>query len=279
MKKILAAAMAVVTALSLGACASSAAKSGGTESAKDTSAESAKGASSENVGEAKAEGSYAGKTLIMATNAEFPPYEYHEGKDNVGIDVEIAKAVAEQMGAKFEVSDMAFDAIISAVDSGKADFGAAGMTVTEDRKKNVDFSDTYATSVQSVIIPENSDIKSIDDLKGKKIGVQQGTTGDIYATKDYGKDAIQPFPKGVDAVLALGAGKVDAVIIDGNTAKAFVADQKGLKLLDSAYAEEEYAICVKKGNTELRDGINAALKELKASGKLDEIVAKYIKAD
>jgi len=279
MKKILAAAMAVVTALSLGACASSAAKSGGTESAKDTSAESAKGASSENVGEAKAEGSYAGKTLIMATNAEFPPYEYHEGKDIVGIDVEIAKAVAEQMGAKFEVSDMAFDAIISAVDSGKADFGAAGMTVTEDRKKNVDFSDTYATSVQSVIIPENSDIKSIDDLKGKKIGVQQGTTGDIYATKDYGKDAIQPFPKGVDAVLALGAGKVDAVIIDGNTAKAFVADQKGLKLLDSAYAEEEYAICVKKGNTELRDGINAALKELKASGKLDEIVAKYIKAD
>ena len=279
MKKFLTAAMAVMTALSLGACASSAAKSGGTESAKDTSAESAKGASSESAGEAKAEGSYAGKTLIMATNAEFPPYEYHEGKDIVGIDVEIAKAVAEQMGAKFEVSDMAFDAIISAVDSGKADFGAAGMTVTEDRKKNVDFSDTYATSVQSVIVPENSDIKSIDDLKGKKIGVQQGTTGDIYATKDYGKDAIQPFPKGVDAVLALGAGKVDAVIIDGNTAKAFVADQKGLKLLDSAYAEEEYAICVKKGNTELRDGINAALKELKASGKLDEIVAKYIKAD
>lgn len=276
MKKFLTAAMAVVTALSLGACASSAAKSGGTESAKDTST---KDASSENAGEAKAEGSYAGKTLIMATNAEFPPYEYHEGKDIVGIDVEIAKAVAEQMGAKFEVSDMAFDAIISAVDSGKADFGAAGMTVTEDRKKNVDFSDTYATSVQSVIVPENSDIKSIDDLKGKKIGVQQGTTGDIYATKDYGKDAIQPFPKGVDAVLALGAGKVDAVIIDGNTAKAFVADQKGLKLLDSAYAEEEYAICVKKGNTELRDGINAALKELKASGKLDEIVAKYIKAD
>lgn len=276
MKKILAAAMAVMTALSLGACASSAAKSGGTESAKDTST---KDASSESAGEAKAEGSYAGKTLIMATNAEFPPYEYHEGKDIVGIDVEIAKAIAEQMGAKFEVSDMAFDAIISAVDSGKADFGAAGMTVTEDRKKNVDFSDTYATSVQSVIIPENSDIKSIDDLKGKKIGVQQGTTGDIYATKDYGKDAIQPFPKGVDAVLALGAGKVDAVIIDGNTAKAFVADQKGLKLLDSAYAEEEYAICVKKGNTELRDGINAALKELKASGKLDEIVAKYIKAD
>lgn len=276
MKKILAAAMAVMTALSLGACASSAAKSGGTESAKDTST---KDASSESAGEAKAEGSYAGKTLIMATNAEFPPYEYHEGKDIVGIDVEIAKAIAEQMGAKFEVSDMAFDAIISAVDSGKADFGAAGMTVTEDRKKNVDFSDTYATSVQSVIVPENSDIKSIDDLKGKKIGVQQGTTGDIYATKDYGKDAIQPFPKGVDAVLALGAGKVDAVIIDGNTAKAFVADQKGLKLLDSAYAEEEYAICVKKGNTELRDGINAALKELKASGKLDEIVAKYIKAD
>lgn len=274
MKKILAAAMAVVTALSLGACASSAAKSGGTESAKDASSESAGEAKA-----AKAEGSYAGKTLIMATNAEFPPYEYHEGKDIVGIDVEIAKAVAEQMGAKFEVSDMAFDAIISAVDSGKADFGAAGMTVTEDRKKNVDFSDTYATSVQSVIVPENSDIKSIDDLKGKKIGVQQGTTGDIYATKDYGKDAIQPFPKGVDAVLALGAGKVDAVIIDGNTAKAFVADQKGLKLLDSAYAEEEYAICVKKGNTELRDGINAALKELKASGKLDEIVAKYIKAD
>lgn len=228
---------------------------------------------------ATAAGTASGKKLIMATNAEFSPYEYHDGNDIVGIDVEIAKAIAEELGAEFEVSDIAFDAIIPSVQSGKADFGAAGMTVTEDRKTQVDFSQTYATAIQSIIVKEDSPIQSIDDLNGKVIGVQQGTTGDIYATDDYGEDMVQRFPKGADAVQALATGKIDAVIIDNNPAKIFVQQTSGLKLLDTAYAEEQYAICVKKGNQELLDGINKALSDLKSSGKLDEIVGKYIKAE
>ena len=222
----------------------------------------------------------------MATNAEFPPYEYHDssqvgpdGSDIVGIDAEIAGAIADQMGMDLVIEDIAFDSLIPELQSGKADFVAAGMTVTEDRLVNVDFSDTYATAVQSVIVTNDSDIASVDDLAGKKIGVQQGTTGDLYATDDFGDENVDRYPKGVDAVQALVQGKVDAVIIDNEPAKVFVGDNEGLKLLDTAYAEEEYAIAVKKGNTELLDQINAAIAELKDSGELESIVAKYITAE
>ncbi len=288
MKKMTAIAMAALAALSVTACGSSgtaettaAATTAAAEEAATTAAGTEAADATDAAEETKAAGdsSYAGKTLIMATNAEFPPYEYHDGNEIVGIDVEIARAIAEQMGADFEVSDIAFDSIIPAVQAGKADFGAAGMTITEDRMTQVDFSDSYASAVQAVILKEDSDIASIDDLQGKVIGVQQGTTGDIYSTDDFGEDNVQRFPKGADAVTALQTGKVDAVIIDNNPAKVFVAQNEGLKLLDSPYAEENYAICVKKGNTELLDGINAAIKELKDSGKLDEIVAKYITAE
>ncbi len=285
MKKMTAIAMAAFAALTVTACGSSSTTST-TAAATTAAAEETEAATTAAGTEAAAEeteaagdSSYAGKTLIMATNAEFPPYEYHDGNEIVGIDVEIARAIAEQMGADFEVSDIAFDSIIPAVQAGKADFGAAGMTITEDRKTQVDFSDSYASAVQAVILKEDSDITSIDDLQGKVIGVQQGTTGDIYSTDDFGEDNVQRFPKGADAVTALQTGKVDAVIIDNNPAKVFVEQNEGLKLLDSPYAEENYAICVKKGNTELLDGINAAIKELKDSGKLDEIVAKYITAE
>ncbi len=285
MKKMTAIAMAAFAALTVTACGSSSTTST-TAAATTAAAEETEAATTAAGTEAAAEeteaagdSSYAGKTLIMATNAEFPPYEYHDGNEIVGIDVEIARAIAEQMGADFEVSDIAFDSIIPAVQAGKADFGAAGMTITEDRKTQVDFSDSYASAVQAVILKEDSDITSIDDLQGKVIGVQQGTTGDIYSTDDFGEDNVQRFPKGADAVTALQTGKVDAVIIDNNPAKVFVEQNEGLKLLDSPYAEENYAICVKKANTELLDGINAAIKELKDSGKLDEIVAKYITAE
>lgn len=285
MKKMTAIAMAAFAALTVTACGSGSTTST-TAAATTAAAEETEAATTAAGTEAAAEeteaagdSSYAGKTLIMATNAEFPPYEYHDGNEIVGIDVEIARAIAEQMGADFEVSDIAFDSIIPAVQAGKADFGAAGMTITEDRKTQVDFSDSYASAVQAVILKEDSDIASIDDLQGKVIGVQQGTTGDIYSTDDFGEDNVQRFPKGADAVTALQTGKVDAVIIDNNPAKVFVEQNEGLKLLDSPYAEENYAICVKKGNTELLDGINAAIKELKDSGKLDEIVAKYITAE
>ena len=216
--------------------------------------------------------------LVMATNAEFPPYEFYEGKEVVGIDADIAAAVAEEMGMELEIEDMAFDSIITAVTSGKADFGAAGMTVTEERQRSVDFTDTYATATQVIIVKEDSAIAGPDDLTGKKIGVQLGTTGDIYAD-DIEDATVERYNKGFEAVQALQQGKIDAVVIDGEPAKEFVKEAEGLKILDEAFTEEEYAIAVKKGNDELKEKINDALANLKESGKLDEIVAKYISAD
>ena len=218
-------------------------------------------------------------TLKMATNAAFPPYEYKEGDEFVGIDIEMAAAVAEKLGMELEVLDMEFDSIITAVQQGEADVGIAGMTVTEERLEEVDFSASYATGVQSVIVPEGSEIASIDDLVGKKIGVQLGTTGDIYATGDYGSDNVTQYGKGADAVIALKGGDVDAVIIDNEPAKAFVAENEGLVILDTEYAIEDYAIAVSKDNTELLDKINAALEELTADGTIDAIISKYIKAE
>lgn len=218
------------------------------------------------------------ETLVMATNAEFPPYEFYEGDKVVGIDADIAAAVAEEMGMELKIEDMAFDSIIAAVTSGKADIGAAGMTVTEDRLENVDFTDTYAKATQVIIVTNDSAIAGPDDLTGKKIGVQLGTTGDIYAD-DIEDAEVERYNKGFEAVQALQQGKIDAVVIDGEPAKEFVKEADDLKILDEAFTEEEYAIAVKKGNDELKDKINEALKSLKDSGKLDEIVAKYISAD
>lgn len=251
------------------------------ENAEDTSAEE-----TEATEETEASAGGEGGTLVMATNAEFPPYEYHDssttgpdGSDIVGIDVEIAAAIAEKMGKELVIEDVQFASIIPELLSGKADIGAAGMTVTEDRLVNVDFSDTYATAVQSIIVTDDSEIAGPDDLVGKLIGVQEGTTGDLYSTDDFGDDMVERYLKGVDAVQALLQGKVDAVIIDNEPAKVFVSENDGLKILDAAYAEEEYAIAVKKGNTELLDQINSAIAELKESGKLEEIAAKYITAE
>ena len=218
------------------------------------------------------------QTLIMATNAEFPPYEFHEGDDIVGIDAEMAAAVAEELGMDFQIEDMAFASIIPAVDSGKADIGVAGMTVTEDRLQNVNFSDTYATATQVVIVKEGSAIAGPDDLTGKKVGVKLGTTGDIYAS-DIKDAQVEQYNKGFEAVQALTQEKIDAVVIDGEPAKEFVRDAEGLKILDEAFTEEEYAIAIAKDNEELLEKINGALAALKESGKLDEIVAKYIKSD
>lgn len=217
-------------------------------------------------------------TLVMATNAEFPPYEFHEGDDVVGIDADIARAIGEEMGMEVKIEDMAFDSIIPAVTSGKADFGAAGMTVTEDRKKNVDFTDTYATATQVIIVKEGSDIAGPDDLTGKKIGVQLGTTGDMYVS-DIEDATVERYNKGFEAVQALTQDKIDAVVIDGEPAKKFVESAEGTKILDEAYTQEEYAIVVAKDNEELLEQINGAIADLKESGKLDEIVAKYITSD
>lgn len=224
-----------------------------------------------------------GDTLVMATNATFPPYESVSGDDIVGIDVDIANAIAKKLGKKLKIEDVSFDSIIAGVQNDKYDFGMAGMTVTDERKKNVDFTESYAKAVQVVIVKEDSDIKSIDDISSKnKIGVQQGTTGDIYASDTvenggYGEDAVTKYNSGPDAVQALLSDKVDCVIIDNEPAKAYVAANQGLKILDSSFADEEYAICVKKGNSQLKNDINKALKELKDDGTIDKIVSKYIK--
>ena len=217
--------------------------------------------------------------LTMATNAYFPPYEYYEGSDIVGIDAEIAKAVADKLGLTLKIEDMEFDSIITAVSTGKADMGLAGMAVTEERKQNVNFSDTYATGVQVVIVAEGSDIKSVDDLQGKKIGVQLATTGDIYCCDDFGTENVEEYNKGNDAVMALLAGKVDAVVIDNEPAKSFVAANEGLTILDSEYVTEEYAAALNKENTALLEAVNGALAELKADGTLDSIINKYIPAE
>lgn len=217
-------------------------------------------------------------TLVMATNAEFPPYEYRDGDNIVGIDAEIAQAIAEDMGLKLEIEDMQFDSIIAAVQSGKADIGIAGMTVDEDRLQSVDFSLPYTTAAQVVIVTNDSPIASPADLEGKTIGVQLGTTGDIFAG-DIENAAIERYNKGFEAVQALGQNKVDAVIIDREPAKVFVSENEGLKILDEEYTVEEYAIAIAKDNQELLEQINASLTKLKDSGKLQEIIDKYISAD
>ena len=217
--------------------------------------------------------------LTMATNAYFPPYEYYEGEEIVGIDADIAKAVADKLGLELKIEDMEFDSIITAVQTGKADMGLAGMTVTDERKQSVNFSDTYATGIQGIIVSEDSDIATVDDLAGKKIGVQLSTTGDIYASDDYGEDNVEKYNKGADAVMALTQGKVDAVIIDNEPAKNFVASNDGLKILDTEYVTEDYAACINKDNAELLDAVNGALAELKEEGTLQQISDKYITAE
>lgn len=222
--------------------------------------------------------------LIMATNAEFPPYEYKEGDKIVGIDAEVAKLIADKLGLELEIADVDFDSIIPGVQSGKYDMGMAGMTVTDERKEKVNFSDSYATGVQVVIVKEDSEIKSIDDLEGKKIGAQQGTTGYIYASdtpenNGFGEENVTGYQNGALAVEALKGGKVDCVIIDNEPAKAYVAANEGLKILDTEYVTEDYAICFAKENTELQEKVNDALKELIKDGSVKKVVDKYIKAD
>lgn len=217
-------------------------------------------------------------TLVMATNAEFPPYEYREGDQIVGIDAEIAQAIADDLGLELVIEDMAFDSIVPAIQSGKADIGVAGMTVTEDKLQNVDFSVPYTTAAQVVIVTNDSPITSPADLTGKTIGVQLGTTGDMFAG-DVENATVERYNKGFEAVQALGQNKIDAVIIDREPAKVFVTENEGLKILDEDYTVEDYAIAIAKGNDELLGKINDSLTKLKDSGKLQEIIDKYITAE
>lgn len=226
--------------------------------------------------------SEAKEKLVMATNAEFPPYEYKEGDEIIGIDAEVAQAIADKLGMELEIVDTEFNAIIPGVQGGKYDMGMAGMTVNEERLESVDFSTSYATGIQAIIVKEDSEITNADDLFADgadyQIGVQMATTGAIYAADDFGAEHVQEFDKGAAAVQALVSGKLDCVIIDNEPAKAFVEANEGLKVLETSYAVEDYAICFAKGNTELKDKVNTALEELIADGTVQKIVDKYIPA-
>ena len=279
MKKIsrrsfLAAAGLSVAALALTACGGSASS---VASSVASSASSAAASTSAAAGELTTV--EAGK-LTMATNAAFPPYEMTtDAGDFEGIDIETAQAIADKLGLELQIDDMDFDAALLSVQQGKADIVMAGVTVTDERKAVMDFSDSYATGIQSIIVPEGSDIASPDDLAGKMIGTQRGTTGYIYCSDDFGDNAVVAYDDGLTAVQALNNGQVDAVVIDNAPAKEFVAANPGLVLLDTSYAEEDYAIGMAKGNTALEDAVNAALEELKADGTLQSIVDKYITAE
>ena len=281
MKKLSAMLMAGAMMMSLAACGSSAssASSEAVSSEAASSEVASSAASSEAASAAELTTVTPGK-LTMSTNAAFPPYESTDDNGNfVGIDVDVAAAIAEKLGLELQVDDMDFDAALLAAQNGKSDLVMAGVTVTEDRQLVMDFSDSYATGIQSIIVKEDSDIASPDDLADKMIGTQRGTTGYIYCSDDFGDEHVTPYDDGLTAVQALVNGQVDAVVIDNAPAKEFVAANPGLKILDTSYAEEDYAIGVAKGNTAMLDAINGALEELKNDGTLQAIIDKYIKAE
>lgn len=224
--------------------------------------------------------------LHMSTNAAFPPYEMTTDDGGFeGIDVEVAQAIAEKLGLELVVDDMGFDAALTAVQTGQSDIAMAGITVTPEREEVMDFSDSYATGVQVVIVKEDSPIQTVDDLaNADMIGCQAATTGYIYCSDTpenggYGEDHVTAYENGALAVMALVNGQVDAVVIDNEPAKSFVEQNEGLKILDTEFAVEDYAIGFAKGNTALRDAVNAALSELIADGTVQSIVDKYITAE
>ena len=248
------------------------------------------GSSNDNAG-SNTDGQEAGVTtvqsgkLIMSTNAQFPPYEMvadgegFNGTGYEGIDVEIASAIAEKLGLELIVDDMGFDAALLAVQNGGSDIAMAGITVNDERLAVMDFSDSYATGIQAIIVKDGSDIQDIEDLEGKKIGGQRATTGMIYCADDYGEENVTAYDDAAIAVQALLNGQVDCVVIDKAPAESYVAANPGLQLLGTEYANEEYAIAVDKGNTALLDAVNGALAELTEDGTVAAIVEKYIPAD
>ena len=278
MKKTLSIALIAAMALGLAACGSSS-SSTSTESKVESTAESTVASSGDFTTVEEGE-------LHMATNAAFPPYEMTTDDGGFeGIDVEVAGKIAEKLGLTLVVDDMDFSSVITSVQSGKEDIAMAGLTVTDERKENVDFTDSYAEGIQVVIVPEDSDITSVDDLSNDKmIGCQEGTTGYIYCSDTvenggYGEDHVFAYTNGATAIQALLSGKVDAVVIDNEPAKEFVAQNAGLKILDTEFVSEQYAIGVSKDNPELLNAVNNALKELQDDGTVQKIVDSYISAE
>lgn len=234
--------------------------------------------------------------LVMYTNAAFPPFEYAEGSKVAGVDVDIAQAVADELGVKLEVKDVKFATIVGAIKSGKADIGAAGMTITKERKKSVDFSDPYAKSVQYMIVANDSSFETLDDLAGKTIGVQEGTTGDLICSDETGeikgddgkkeRDGILPgaevkrYANAIVAAQDLKNGRLDAVVIDKLPAESITEKNSEFKTFEVVYADgsktaEEYGIAVAKGNDDLVKVINDVIQKLNEEGKIDEFIIKH----
>ncbi len=281
MKKILALMLALCMVFALAACGEAA--SDPSEAPESEAPASEVPASEAPASEAPAaDGEFTtiveGK-LTMSTNAQFPPYEMTTDDGGFeGIDVEIATAIAEKLGLELDILDMDFDSALLAVQQGKSDIVMAGVTVNEDRLLVMDFTDSYATGVQVVIVKEGSDV-TIDNMGEGLIGTQRGTTGNIYCTDDYGEDHVVAYDDGFTAVQALMNGQVDCVVIDNAPAQEFVKNNAGLAILDTEYAVEDYAIGLNKGNTALLDAINSALAELIADGTVQSIIDKYIPAE
>ncbi len=280
---LLAASMCVVLLAACGSNGSADANKGAASSAPAASAAASGDKADGDAAEVKTIES--GK-LIMATNAQFPPYEMVADGDGVngtgfdGIDIEIAAAIAEKLGLELQVDDMDFDAALTAVQQGKCDLVLAGLTYNEERAQLMTFSDSYAQGVQAIIVKDGSDIATADDLANAgMIGTQRGTTGYLYCTDDFGEDHVAAYDSGAAAVQALLNGQVDAVVIDKMPAETFAAENDGLKVLDTAYTTEDYCAAVAKDNEALVKEVNAVLAELKADGTLDQIVAKYINAN
>ena len=282
MKKVFALALTVLMVMSMFAGCGSSNTAKTTTAATEAPATTAEATAAETTAAATAASELktveAGK-LIMSTNAAFPPYEMVADDGSFeGIDVEVAGAIAGKLGLELVVDDMDFDAALLAVQQNKSDIVMAGVTVTEDRQLIMNFSDSYATGVQVVIVKEGSDV-TLDNLGEKMIGTQRGTTGYIYTSGDYGDDHVTAYDNGASAVQALLNGQVDCVVIDSAPAEAFVAANAGLTILDTEYVTENYAIGVNKDNTALLDAINQALAELTADGTIQAIVDKYITAE
>ena len=213
--------------------------------------------------------------LIMVTEAGFAPYEYYDGGEIVGVDVDIAKEIAKYLGKTLVVKDIAFDSIINEVKTGKADFGAAGISYSDDRAKNVDFSINYSVSKQVVIVSNNSNINNVNNISNKKIAVQLGSIADTFVTENFKNASIVRQKKYLAAIEDLKVGKVDCVIMDELPAKEIVASNSGIKILDGSLTNDSYGMVVKKGNKELLDAINTVLEKLKNEGKIDEYIINH----
>lgn len=281
MKKILALMLALCMVFALAACGEPASEPSDapvSEAPEASEAPASEAPETETPADAEGGLTIVDGKLTMSTNAQFPPYEMTTDDGGFeGIDVEIATAIAEKLGLELDILDMDFDSALLAVQQGKSDIVMAGVTVNDDRLLVMDFSTSYANGVQVVIVKEGSDI-TIDNMGEGLIGTQRGTTGNIYCTDDYGEEHVVAYDDGFTAVQALVNGQVDCVVIDNAPAQEFIKNNAGLAILDTEYANEDYAIGVNKGNSALLDAINGALEELIADGTVQSIIDKYIPA-